>query len=1394
MNTDQLLSELRTLDIELSVHGDRLRCSAPRGCLTPELEERISAHKPELIRILRDAASTARTSPRPTPKNRFPLSFAQERFWILQGLEPETTLYNITAIQQAMSPIDATALESALHQVVQRHEILRAVFVEEGGAPLQVVREQVDSRLWVHDLTRLPEAENRAAVDRVVEEQMACRFDLAQGPLFRCSLIRAAEDRQIIVLTIHHIICDAWSVGIFSSELRRRYEDLLSGRTTDAEELQIQYTDYAVRERARQQSDTVKAQLDYWVKKLDGIPKSIHLPFDEPRSAAGGYRPGTERFELDAATAEGLKELGRQAGATPFMVLLAVFQALLSRYSGQKDIVVGVPVSTRIDPILEPLIGCFLNTHVLRSQLHEEMSGRTLVAQVRATVLESLANSEVPFESLIRALATDRDLSRTPLFQVAFLMQNVPGVSGCEIRGGGMPVDISLYIGQGDGRFRGAVEYNAALFAPETMRCFAGSFQTFAAEVALKPDVPLEQLALATEAQEDAWFSELQGVAKPIHDLTAHEWIAQQAARTGDAIAVESGTEELTYAELEGRAQHLAHRLRVLGVGPQTVVALCLQRSVDMVVAPLAVWKAGGAYLPLDPGFPLERLSFMLQDSEAAVVITESRLLDRLPKDFANVICLDRERDTVLREGTETVAKGAGPENSAYVIYTSGSTGKPKGVEVSHRSLVNLLTCMLEEPGIAPSDRLLAVTTFSFDIAGLELFLPLVCGARVVIAPREATVDGERLNRMLANRRITMMQATPVTWRILLDAGWEPPPGFRVLCGGEAFPLDLANDLLATGAEVWNLYGPTETTIWSSIERLQGRSARISIGKPIANTQVRVLTDMGSPVPVGVRGELYIGGAGVARGYLNRPELTAEKFVEMAGERFYRTGDLVRRMPGGRLEYVGRVDHQIKLRGYRIEPAEIELVLESQPGILRAAVVMREDRPGDRRLTAYFQTAGQAQIDLSSLRKALSRSLSDPMVPQDFVRVDEFPVTPNLKVDREALVSERYRPQNELRLPEKREAQEHGMVHWPEEASNPIEMAMVRLWREILGVDRVSVVDDFFERGGHSLSAATLVGRLRAELEMELPLRSIFVHSTIRGLSNHIFYDASEGRYRYSEERPEWRCIVPIQRKGTRTPLFFVAGFETVDDTLMVLSRLVPHLGSDQPLFGFRPRWVTGGADYSSVEEVALEFLGELRAIQPHGPYLLGGWCIGGIVALEMARILREQGEEIALMLLIDTERPSLARSFQRECSLYFNRGVRIAATLWTLAREDRSARKEMIRKLVVHKTGRNPDELPNETTKYFWTKLRYRRLIDADRPLRYPGQLSLIVSEDLNSDRKLGWKDFARDGLRTYVIPGTLPTMFTEHAREVAEIILKCTSADVLQAELQPHLLTTSA
>lgn len=1010
------------------------------------------------------------------------LSFTQQRVWFMEQLAPDSAAYNMPTALRLSGPLHREALVRSLTRIVARHSSLRTRFLPgKDGEPVQMIG-PAPARfpLCEEDLTHLPEPKRWPAAELSFAAEALRPFDLTADLLLRCRLLKLGDEEHLFIFTLHHIAADGWSGGIFMSELSRLYEAGLVGREADLAPLSVEYIDYARWQRERLQGAAMERQLRYWTRQLSGSLPVLELPADRPRPALPSYRGAHRQRDLPKALSDGLKALGRQEGASLFMILLAAFNTLLHRYSRQEDLIIGTTVANRGRTEVEQLIGFFANTLVLRTDMSGNPTFRELIRRAKEVALGAFEYQEMPFERLVEVLQPDRNLSHSPIFQVMFILHNTPmeppalaGMTAHQVflREGTAKVDLWLSLAERPTGLLANMEYSTDLFEAETIDRMLAHFETLLAQIVANPDSRIADLDLLPPGERHLVLEAFNQTDAPYPNAASiHALIEAQAERTPLRPALRFAGESLSYAELNRRANRLAHWLRSRGVGPDDLVGICMERSEAMVIAMLATLKAGGAYVPLDPAYPAERIAFMQADAGLKLLLT-----DPLP-DLAGY--------------PETNPEAAsGPDNLAYVIYTSGSTGKPKGVQLEHRSVVNFLNAMAREPGITADDVLVAVTSISFDIAGLELWLPLTQGAQVVLASREAAADGAALASLLQRSGATVLQATPATWRLLLEAGWEPGPALKMLVGGEALPRELANRLSA-GGELWNLYGPTETTIWSTCCRVSPGEGPVTIGRPIANTQIYILDAGLRPAPVGVPGELYIGGDGLARGYLNRPELTAERFVASPlkpGARIYRTGDLARWLPDGTIGFLGRVDHQVKIRGFRIELGEIETALGAHTQVKQAVVVAREEGAGEKRLVAYLVPDPAQPPTALELRAFLKESLPDYMIPTAFVALEAMPLTPNGKVDRKALP-----------------APEAGALVSGEAyvaPRGPIEAALARIWAEVLGLERVGIHDSFFALGGHSLLGIRLLSRVRETFSVNLPLRVLFETPTIAELA-----------------------------------------------------------------------------------------------------------------------------------------------------------------------------------------------------------------------------------------------------------------------------------------------------
>jgi amino acid adenylation domain-containing protein len=965
-------------------------------------------------------------------------------------------------------------MQRSLETIVARHEALRTIFIERDGTPLQDVLKHQAVPLPRLDLRDTPEEARDAALRHGLDAEIRRPFALPCGPLLRARLWRVGDEDHVLLLVLHHIVTDAWSNEVLLGELGPLYDACSGGRPCPLPSLPIQYGDYAIWQQGYLSGERLSTSLEYWKQALAGAPPFLELPTAGPRPAIRTGEGGRHRVRIPAALAAEVAALGRREQATLYTTLLAAFLTLLFRYTGQTDLVVGTAIAGRARSETEGLIGLFAGTLALRADLSGDPTFRELLARVGAMTQNAYGHQDVPFERLVQDLAPPRSLGHTPVFQTMFLLQNVPSttlallgldVSRMDLDQGTARFDVTLSLHSSPLGLSGTLDYDARLFESDTIERMVGHYEMLLRGIVAAPDARVSGFPLLPAAERErvvvAWNAT---AADYPREACVHQLIEAQARRTPDATAVVFDEHRLTYCELEARASRLAHRLRAHGVGPDTLVGICVERSLDLVVGILGILKAGGAYVPVDPSHPRERLASVLADAGTAVLVTQESLRGSFEPAVTPIVEVDAETGP---RGAEPEGDAPTPDHLAYVMYTSGSTGKPKGVAVAHRSVVNVLHAMGREPGLSAGDVLLAVTSLSFDIATLELLLPLTVGARVEVVSRAIATDGARLAARLT-AGVTVMQATPATWRLLIEAGWRGSPGLRILCGGETLPAELARQLLARGASLWNLYGPTETTIWCTVHRVRSATDPISLGRPIANTRIHILDGAGQPVPIGVPGELTIGGVGLARGYLHQPALTAERFVTgSSGERLFRTGDRARYRADGSIEFLGRFDDQIKLRGFRIEPGEIERILTSHAAVASAAVVLRGPSHSNPRLVAYVVPRDAERPEASTLRDFLRGRLPDYMVPTAFVVLDRLPLTANRKLDRAALPD-----------PDGVDVVTSAAPVGPR---TRMETILVVIWQELLGVRTVGVRDNFFDLGGHSLLAMRAIARVERE-------------------------------------------------------------------------------------------------------------------------------------------------------------------------------------------------------------------------------------------------------------------------------------------------------------------------
>jgi len=1370
----ELLDSLANQGVVCWGEGSRLRFRASNGTLTEAIRSQLRSQKDSVLAAWRERATQSVVSR--------PAAHGQRALWFLHQSHPGSAAYNVVFSVRVRSELDLPALRRSFQALVDRHPSLRTTFREESSLLAQRVHGYMPVCFTVHD---------RPGVDlptlrKEVHETSRAPFDLQNGPLTRVDIFKRAAEDQILLFTVHHIAADGWSLFLLLDDLRLIYPAERDGSAPPPPRPVCDILEHWRWQEAMLAGPEGQKHEAYWLSKLAGALTPLSMPTDRPRPVSLSGRGASLPIELGRELSDAVRRLAAREGTTPFVVLLGAYQVLLHRYTGRHEVVVGSPVYGRDRAEFADVVGYLINMIPLKATFHDDPPFREFLAGMRQSVVEGIQHQDYPFPLLVEKLQPDRDFSHSPVFQTIFSLQKFREIAGLEdlftetktdVRAefGGLTLEafpipqlegqfeLAVELAEKGGVYQGVIKYDTDLFDVSTVRRLSCHYATLLRSIVASPETSVSRLPMLETAEREELVA---GVNATDREETVVDLIREQVARRPEAKAVSFAGGVLTYAELDGRSTRLARHIQSLGVGPESLVCLCVERSLEMMVGVLAVLKAGGAYVPLDPAFPAERLRYMVEDSGAKVLMTQRALSEALFSGLNLVrVYLDDDKDLIDQQVSEPLPPLALPSNRAYVLYTSGSTGRPKGVEVEHRALTNFLCSMAREPGLEETDVLLAVTTLGFDIAGLELFLPLITGARIELASRETTMDGVALGGTLSTSGATVMQATPATWRMLFDSGWKGDRRLKVLCGGEAMDRDLAARLVSTCGSVWNMYGPTETTIWSSVARIE--SDEVTIGRPIASTRMYVLDGHQEPVPRGVVGELWIGGAGVARGYLNRTELTGERFVRdpfQEGARMYWTGDLARHLPDGRLECLGRIDNQVKIRGYRIELEEIEAALSSYKGVRDCVVTARKEHKDDLRLSAYVVSNGAHRPAIEDLRTYLKTVLPDYMVPSAFAFLDAIPLTPNGKVDRGALPI----PGPDL----------SDLTVGYVAPRNQVEHVMAEIWAEVLEVKSVGVFDHFFELGGHSLSATRLIARLNSAFQIDLPLRSIFIEPTIAGLSKHLLYDEFTQRYYYVGEISRWNRLVPAQPKGSRIPFFMVAGFMDADDTLRVLSRLIPHLGLDQPVYGFQPRWLDGHSErYSGAEEIASEFLADLRTVQPKGPYLLGGDCAGGIVAFVMAQELLRLGEEVRLLVMFDTYRPSVLSALGLRLYHAWERGKHILNVIGQIIRASGPLKSQLIRDLGRRKL--KPVEALSEEElafhRVYRLRMDYMRTMYRHRLKKYPGQIALIVNElQYKLDKSMGWKGVASGGLQIHSTPGDHWTRYL-HGEELAKRLLEC-------------------
>jgi amino acid adenylation domain-containing protein len=1367
----------------------------------------LSAEQQALLQQrLRGAARSVHAPPRLRPREQpgpAPLSFAQQRLWFLDQLQPHSPLYNLPTAVRLRGPLERTALERAIQKIVARHESLRTRFVAEDGNPVQVVTAHVPIPLRLANLARHPAPEREAKLTQLLAEAARHPFDLSRHPLMSVLLVELDETDHVLLVNMHHIVSDAWSVGVFFRELKALYEAFRSGREAQLPGLPVQYRDYAIWQREWMQDGTMASQLAYWKSHLEGAPSVLELPSARPRPAVQTFTGDHASRELSPALTAALKRLSQTEGATLFMTLLAAFKLLLHRYTRQTNIVVGTPIAGRHLLETEGLIGFFVNTLALHTNLSGNPTFKELLARVRQGALDGMSHQDLPFERLVEELQPVRSSSYTPLVQVLFVFQNEapPVLPGPDLTASPLPLetatskfDLTVAVEERQGQLLATVEYSTALFDPDAIERLLSHFQTLLESVVANPAQKISQLPMLSAAERQqvlvTWNETTTGY--PRSEIIP-KLFEQQVEQCPDSVAIVFDDQSSTYRALNQKANQLARYLQRLQVGPGANVCLCLQRSPELLVSLLAILKAGGAYVSLDPAHPKERLAFMLDDVQARVVLTTTALQSALPAlassavDHApgtpKVLCLDAAWDAISREDASNLPGTATPESPAYVSFTSGSTGRPKGVCVPHRGVVRLVRGA-NYIDFGPHETFLQLAPVAFDASTLEIWGPLLNGGRLVLFPPGVPTLTE-LGEFIQRQRITTLWLTAGWFHQMVEESVEGLRGVRqLLAGGDVLSVPHVKKALdcLPDCVLVNGYGPTENTTFTSCHRITRADTErrsIPIGRPIANTKTFILDEDRQPVPIGVPGEVYVGGDGLALGYLNQPELTAEKFVRHAlgpgsETRLYRTGDLAQWLPDGSLEFLGRIDNQLKIRGFRVELGEIEAVLHQHPAVCECAVAAHLDASHNKQLTAYFVTSADVPPTAEELREHLQRSLPEYMVPTAFVRLASLPLNSNGKVERSAL------PPPELSFPQSDEK-----IISPRDA---LERKLAALWEEVLGLKPIGATSHFFELGGHSLMAVRLVARIEKAFDKKLPVSAVFQSPTVAQLAM-VLRDRQEGAAHSN--------LVTIQPRGDKPPLYLVHGVG--GGMFWGYTNLARYLGPDQPLHAFSSRGLDGHEEFARIEQMAAHYVAQLRAAQPQGPYYIGGYCFGGVIAYEMARQLRRQGAAVGLLALINCAPPNSSYTqlhFSSASVLKFLKNLLYwSGYLWHLNLHQqrdlvrwrlRAMRKKFTRLLGPSRARLEKfdvDELvdlsaqPAERRTLWETHIR---ALLRYKPGHYDGRVTLFRTRGhsllCSFDDSYGWGELAAGGVTVKIIPGDHESILVEpNVQLVAEALMQC-------------------
>ncbi|MDZ8085081.1 MAG: amino acid adenylation domain-containing protein [Nostoc sp. DedQUE12b] len=1347
----------------------------------------LSPAKKALLEKWKGGKFQADTIPKRQLSETIPLSFSQQRLWFIDQLYHGSSFYNIPIAFHIKGQLNITVFQQSLNEILNRHEVWRTNFTLVNGEPVQEIVPQLNWDLPIINFEHFSGKNWESEVKQIAVEEARKAFNLAKGLLVRATLVRLSEEEHVLLVTMHHIITDGWSCGVFLRELSTLYAAFSTNQPSPLPELPIQYADFTIWQRDRIQGEFLTTQLNYWKQQLKGELPVLQLPTDRPRPNVTTFTGAKQYFTFSTVLTNALRQLSQQTDTTLFMSLLAAFNILLYRYTDQEDILIGSPIANRNRAELEGMLGLFVNTLVLRNNLSGNPSFREFLHRVREVTLNAYAHQDLPFEMLVEELQPERDLSRNPLYEVMFVLQNTPTsgeeVSGLTLRAldfdsGTAQLDIFLSMSESEEGLTGCLEYNTDIFDSTTITQLISNFETLLENIVVNPEQHLSELSLLNASeQEQLLFKFNQTRANYPQDTSLHKLFEQQVELTPDSLALISESEELTYRQLNHRVNQLVHYLQKQGVKKDTLVALCLERSIDMVVGIIAILKTGGAYIPLDPSYPVERLNFMLSDSQASLLISNQEILEKLSLSSGKIVCLDIHKDEIAQESLENPIHISPFDNLAYIIYTSGSTGIPKGVLGTHRGTVNGLHWLWKTYPFSEGEVCCQKTAISFVDSVWEIFAPLLQGIPTVIISNTTILDPQLFIETLAHHKVTRIILVPSFLRLLLDNYSQLAKKLSQLklwiSSGEALSVKLVKTFqeLIPFAKLINLYGSSEVSANATYydTSLLQQANSVPIGRPIDNTQVYVLNRDLQPTPIGVAGELYIGGDGLAKGYLHRSELAEERFINnpfIPGSKLYKTGDLVRYIKNGNLEYLGRDDEQVKIRGFRVELGEVAAVIAQHPDVQQSVVIARNDAQQNQRLIAYLVTD---KLEITTqLLPELQQKLPNYMLPSTFVVVDTLALTPNGKVDKLALQNNEITQYNSHK----------SFVH----PRNFTELALVKLWENLLNTSPIGVIDNFFDLGGHSFLAVRLMAQIQDKFGHNLPLSTLFENPTIEKLATILsqpFRQASNSH------------LVAINSSGNKIPFFCIHG---AGGNISPYFNLSKRLGEDYPLYALEDTLEKEKPEVISVEETATRYLQEIRKIQPNGPYLLGGHCYGGVLAFEIAQQLQKQGQTVGLLVVIDAILSETRIETTDDDDAKFL--LRIAESIKTDNDIDFSVPFEELRDLPLTEQL----NLINQKGNFIFSDaeiedfLRYYKLFKAHvqamrnyMPQLYPQSITLFRAnkeiihdfdnpEWYTNDPLLGWGKCSSQPIQVIEVPGDHFSIFVEpHIQELAKYLKDC-------------------